>query len=232
MRSTKEGNVYTLYVHITPNGKLYIGITSKKVSDRWGDNGSGYFTSKYFYKAIQKYGWDNIDHIILLENLSKDAACECEKYLIAKYRSNNSKYGYNLASGGEVNRGYHFNQTQQVRAHLHEIKIGIPLSISHRESLKRAWIQRKQSGKGVPWNKGLKLKNTGKIDNFMKAGIQNGLDQARPIYQMTLDGDILARFSSVRAASRYLGLSYSSGIFAALSNKQKSAHGYKWKYVD
>ena len=94
-------STFTLYVHITPANKLYIGITSQTVNERW-ENGKGYSGSPHFYSAIQKYGWDNIKHIVLLENLSKEVACECEKYLIAKYKTTNREYGYNISLGGDV----------------------------------------------------------------------------------------------------------------------------------
>ena len=93
-------NIYSVYVHISPSQKMYIGITCKCVQERW-QQGEGYRLQPYFYRAIQKYGWNNIKHIVLLENLSKEMACECEKYLIAKYKTNNPNYGYNLTGGGD-----------------------------------------------------------------------------------------------------------------------------------
>lgn len=70
-----EKNNYTVYVHITPNNKRYVGITSTKVEKRWV-NGNGYKSQKYFYRAIEKYGWDNIQHEIITENLSEHMAKE------------------------------------------------------------------------------------------------------------------------------------------------------------
>lgn len=82
-------------------GKVYIGITSRKPEYRW-NKGSGYKEQPYFYKAIIKYGWDNIKHEILYTNLNKEEAEYKEIELIAKYKSNNNKYGYNIANGGNV----------------------------------------------------------------------------------------------------------------------------------
>lgn len=65
-----------------------------------GENGCGYKT-QYFNRAIQKYGWNNIKHEIIANNLTHDEACAFEKRLINKLQSNNLKYGYNLTSGGE-----------------------------------------------------------------------------------------------------------------------------------
>jgi hypothetical protein len=85
------------------NGKKYIGITSKQIEQRWGKNGSGYRGSTYFYNAINKYGWNNFDHLIIKERLSEQEAKEMEIDLINKYNSTNSKNGYNLMNGGQGN---------------------------------------------------------------------------------------------------------------------------------
>jgi group I intron endonuclease len=92
---------YCIYSHISPSKKIYIGQTSqiKNINKRWV-NGDGYKRQSYFYNAIQKYGWDNFEHIILETNLSKEEADEREKYWISFYNSDNKMYGYNLTSGG------------------------------------------------------------------------------------------------------------------------------------
>lgn len=93
-------NTYTVYMHVTPNNKYYVGITKQQVTERW-KNRLGYTSQKLFWRAIQKYGWDNIEHIIIAEHLNHDDACRLEVELIAKYQSNNPKYGYNRTSGGD-----------------------------------------------------------------------------------------------------------------------------------
>ena len=93
---------YFVYNHIFPNGKVYIGITSyDKPNGRWR-NGEGY-KSQYVYKAIKKYGWDNIKHEILFNDLSKEEAEAKEIELIKKYKSNNKAFGYNIENGGHIN---------------------------------------------------------------------------------------------------------------------------------
>lgn len=91
---------YTVYVHITPNNKYYVGITKQNVQNRW-KNSLGYQSQRLFWRAIKKYGWDNIKHIIIATGLTHDDACKKEIELIAKYQSNNPKYGYNRTSGGD-----------------------------------------------------------------------------------------------------------------------------------
>lgn len=90
---------YTVYMHICPNGKRYIGITRLKPKERWR-NGKSYKGCVLFNKAIQKYGWENMEHKILYENLTKEEAENKEIELIAYYKSNQKEYGYNIANGG------------------------------------------------------------------------------------------------------------------------------------
>lgn len=89
---------YLVYVHKnTINNKIYIGLT-KDIKQRWKP--LSYEKCPYFHNAINKYGWHNFKHIIIISNISRELACEIEKYLIRKYNSNNPLYGYNLAEGG------------------------------------------------------------------------------------------------------------------------------------
>ena len=87
-------NGYTVYRHICPNNKMYIGITRKKPEDRFL-NGQGYFDNKKFYKDIKKYGWDNIKHEILFKNLSRKLALCIESIYIVFYNTCNEYNGYN-----------------------------------------------------------------------------------------------------------------------------------------
>lgn len=96
-----EERNYTVYMHVNKeNGKTYIGITSLKPERRWRSDGSGYVGCEYFYRAIQKYGWDNFEHIILFENKTKDEAEFLEILFIKILLSNNRIYGYNISGGG------------------------------------------------------------------------------------------------------------------------------------
>ena len=73
---------WTVYRHITPNGKSYIGITSREnLNQRWL-NGNGYSINTPFGKAIEKYGWESIKHEILDTNLEEDEAKRLEKEYI------------------------------------------------------------------------------------------------------------------------------------------------------
>lgn len=104
-----DAPIWTVYMHVNKvNGKKYVGITSESnPQKRWGKNGNRYkATSKkhksIFYEAIQKYGWDNFDHIILMTGLSKLMACVMEVSLIKEFKTHVSYgTGYNAYWGGQ-----------------------------------------------------------------------------------------------------------------------------------
>lgn len=91
---------YKVYKHIFPNGKIYIGLTCNNLNERW-KNGFGYITQTRIFSAIVKYGWDNIKHEILYENLSKEQAFKTEEDLIISLKSYLKEYGYNIISNKE-----------------------------------------------------------------------------------------------------------------------------------
>lgn len=81
---------YCVYKHVLPNNKIYIGITKQNPLLRWR-NGHGYKHCNYFYNAILKYGWLNVHHEILRDNLTVEEANNLEKYYIKYYKSNDKR---------------------------------------------------------------------------------------------------------------------------------------------
>lgn len=85
---------WTVYAHIAPNGKMYVGITKRDPIKRW-ESGWGYRTSQHFFRAIKKYGWDNFQHEIIASGLTEDEAKNMEILLINKLDLTNPNIGYN-----------------------------------------------------------------------------------------------------------------------------------------
>ena len=72
--------LYTVYVHITPDGMHYYGVTNNP-KRRWEGNGRLYKTTA-LQPYIEKFGWENIQHIVLFENQTKEDALSIEDSLI------------------------------------------------------------------------------------------------------------------------------------------------------
>lgn len=120
---------YTVYKHVCPNNKIYVGITGLNVKKRWS-NGYGYRNNQFFFRAVEKYGWDNIKHKILFSNLSKEQAEQKEIELISLYKSDQKEHGYNVSSGGGATT------------------LGAKMSDETKEKIRKACKGR------TPWNKG------------------------------------------------------------------------------
>lgn len=89
--------VFTIYAHINKiNGKVYVGQTIQLPEKRW-KNGKAYKPCTLFYNAIEKYGWENFEHIILVQDeMTGEKATELEQYYIEFYDSKNPQKGYNI----------------------------------------------------------------------------------------------------------------------------------------
>jgi group I intron endonuclease len=91
---------YCVYIHTNKiNGKKYVGQTCQKPEYRW-NSGKGYKDNSYFWRAIQKYEWDNFDHEIVASNLTKEEVDNFERLLIRKLDLLDPNKGYNLQDGG------------------------------------------------------------------------------------------------------------------------------------
>lgn len=111
-QEVQEKKNYTVYRHISPSGKVYVGITKLSLSFRW-NQGRGYKRCKLFYRAIQKYGWDNFTHEVLLDKITKSEAIYVERYLIKWYKLHS--ISYNITDGGESTTGFHMPEDARKR---------------------------------------------------------------------------------------------------------------------
>lgn len=100
-------------MYIFPNGKRYIGKTKHSMSRRQGHQWNRYESCSLLWRAIQKYGTENIKTEILFDGvLTDEESSEMERFYIEKYKTNankyrNPQYGYNLTNGGEGLVGWH-----------------------------------------------------------------------------------------------------------------------------
>lgn len=87
--------MYRVYKREAPDGRVYIGCTSQLLEVRSGADGKGYQENAELWEAIQKFGWENFKHEILLETEDRELASKTEIEYIKKYDSTNPRYGFN-----------------------------------------------------------------------------------------------------------------------------------------
>lgn len=224
--------MYSVYIHILPNNKCYVGITRQKPYNRWL-NGKGYQKQEYFYNAIQKYGWNNIKHEILFTNLTKEEAEQKEKELIALHKSNQREYGYNIASGGNASETVSEETKRKLsiintgRKHTKEERLkmsiahkGIPLSEAHKNAKKGQ----------IAWNKGKETpKEVREKQRQAKLGKYVGSKHWNSIKVKNKDtGKIYNSFGEI---AKEFNLKNASHIVEVCKGKRKIAYGFHWEYL-
>ena len=106
--------MYTVYKYTSPSNKVYIGLTSGTQNKRARSKGYGYKRCTAFWRAIEKYGWDNFTYEILAQDLTEEDAKQLEKYYIKLYDSTNPEKGYNITAGGDGFCIYDYEVIQQL----------------------------------------------------------------------------------------------------------------------
>ena len=242
-----EEHNYTVYMHICPNDKKYIGITSQNVKQRWA-KGIGYKKCPKFYKAIQKYNWEYIQHIILFTNLNKEEAEQKEIDLIKKYNTTDDNFGYNLAFGGNTTKGYKYTKEQKEKLSKSQKgkhigskngRYGKHCSDETKLKIKNALIKRynenpelrkkvseKMKGNKNCLGKHLSDETKNKISNSQLKSKKNQ-KYKKPV--LCIDNN--TKYNSIKEAGRILNIN-SRSIQRVCKGERKTAGKLHWKYVN
>lgn len=201
-------NNWTIYEHISPSGKVYVGITSKKPEIRWR-KGVGYPKCKIFYKAIIKYGWDNIQHNIIATGLGEDTAKNMENDLIAFNKAKGMSY--NITDGGDGMLGR--PTTEKQRQHAASIWKGkkIPRDVVEKSAAKR------RGRKCSPLH----------IERIRIGKIGNG-NGNKAVVELR-DGKIIGEYKSCVEAAKVIN-THPNCVSAVCRGVRNSIYGHEYKY--
>lgn len=245
MDEQNEERKYCVYCHINKiNNKSYIGITCKDVNIRWRKYGQGYKNNFHFWNAIQKYGWDNFEHIVLFTDLTRDEACKREILLIAIFNTQNQDLGYNVSKGGDSSFAG-ITLSEEHRRKISEAKKGKP-GPKHTQESKMKMSQSKLGplnpnyNKHIIWSdrtkKKLSISKMGDLNPmFGKYGKDN--PKSIPICQCDMEWRVIAIFWSTHEAERITGVragNISSVCTQAPTSNgyvRHTAGGYRWRYA-
>lgn len=229
-----EKENYKIYMHQNKiNGKVYVGQTKQSLRHRW-NNGYGYIGSPYFYHAIQKYGWDNFEHILLEDGLTKEKADEREQHYIQYYNSCNQEFGYNISKGGSGLTGatkyidiYQYSLEGYFIKHYKEISNILQEYPDYSAStIRSAYDEIIQTAYGYQWKSYFKEK----IDSIEDFKDRVAKLKGKVVYKYDLFGNFICSYDSVKKAATLLGIG-ESGILKTCHYQQKSYMGYQWKFV-
>lgn len=233
---------YCVYCHTSPSNKKYVGISCNP-EKRW-NNGKGYIKNYLFWRAIEKYGWDNFQHEILYTDLTSEQAKEIEIQLIDEWQLTDPQYGYNLRAGGDGSFSEHSRQLMS------QSRIGNKNSAGHSpsqetrkkisESLKLYFTTHPNPMLGKHLNPETiqKLRDRVITEETRAKMRQNHADvsgaknpSAKPIKQFDLEGNFLEEYPYATLAAKKYNIDLSS-IIKCCKGKSKTCGGYKWAYAN
>ena len=244
---------YEVYKHTTPNGKVYIGITKQNTEKRW-QAGIGYKTQTLFWRAIEKYGWDNIEHEILEVDLTEEEACKKEQYYIKLYNSTDPNHGYNVSEGGTVSRHpvnpvmqyykgkpVNFFESLSYAAEMLNVTIG-----TVRNYLSKEKVLDDYEFKAMPaiqvYNIDPSLYEISDesyldiskrlLKQRSETTILRNKEGTRRVNQYDLDGHYIRTFDSIADAKRLVPGTGSLDKVLTGKKRCKSAGGFQWRYYN
>jgi len=204
---------YIVYLHRNKiNGKCYVGRTSQSPSTRWGHNGWHYHEQEYFFRAIQKYGWNNFDHIILEENIDEKNIDERECYWGGYYHALYPN-GYSLILG--KNQRFEAKESLKNRSETSKKNWENP---DYRKKIiksrQQMWEQATEE---------TKQKMLANLDRSGKGG------KARSKQVKCVETGII--YSSTREAEKQTGIKHNN-ISQVCNGKRKTAGKLHWIYIE
>lgn len=246
--------LHTIYKLTFPNGKVYIGQTRNfkervyKHNYNSHDRNNKYYT-KFLYKAIRKYGWENVTKEII-KRCKESRVDFWEQKFIKQFRSIDRKFGYNLDSGGNKQKIRSKSTIEKIIIKKRKPILQIDANTG---KIIRSWDSATQAGKK------LKLAESGigkacaeKISYATCGGfiwifkkdyslelLKNKLIEAeirrdrklkkcyKPILQINKDtGEIIKEWEYMRKASKALGIKLSIISRVCAGNKIKDSKGF------
>lgn len=222
-----------VYVHVFPNGKRYVGITTQRPTKRW-QRGKSYTHNPHLQRAIKKYGWDNIEHIIYGKYSTAEEAGDVERALIAKYKLQNPEYGYNISDGGE--HGTHSAETKK-RLSDRRKGSGNPMygrrgKASPRYGKPGAMLGKKMTEEA---KRKISIANTGRSHPVSESAkeklrIKNsGANNKNSIRVLCVETGVV--YASSGEASRMTGC-HQGHISECCNGTHQTTGGYHWRYAD
>ena len=235
-----EERKYKVYIYTNKiNEKKYVGQTCRNLKVRAKKNGDGYQECTLFYRAIQKYGWDNFEGEIIFDNLTQIEANELEIQLIENLNTRDVNYGYNISLGGYtgnpnlkipvVQFDLEFNYIQRYDS-MTDAAFKTSLDKSHIGDACRH--KYKQLG-GFIWlfEEDYLSGNYDKEHMIYLINKDYEHPNSRSVIQCDLDMNFIAKYKSISEASRKSKIRR-NGINDNCTGKLKTAGGYIWRYAD
>ena len=234
MGADNHYNCIYMYTNII-NGKRYVGQTinfnkrhREHIYVSYNDN-----CDLPFHSAIRKYGIENFQIDILVENINtQEERNELEKSFILLFDTLvTSRKGYNISSGGSNGNnfaGKSEEEMDEIRKKWKESRsgenhwfFGKKFSDEHKKKISESHKGKKMSEEA--------RKNMSKSKKGKNKGGEH--PTARKIIQLSKKGEIIKVWDCITSASKNLHISRTA-IQNCLKGTTRTAGGFMWKYEE
>jgi len=221
------GKTYTIYMHKNKiNSKVYIGQTCTTLKCRFGKNGIYYIGCPAFYRAIQKYGWNNFEHIVLEENISDlEMANNREKYYISLYNSTEGKYGYNIQAGG--------NEQTLLSKNVYQYSLNGEYIKSYNSIADATRDNNLCEGKISDCCNGKRKSTGGYMWSYFKHHCMTEYTcdtNSRTVHKYALSGKYIKTYEHLSDAVKEMNLINGGHISSCCNGNRQTAYGFMWRY--
>lgn len=209
-----------IYMYTSPSGKKYIGQTIQTLSER-ARRGKGYRKTGVFYKAIQKYGFENFD-VEILEEADSSLLNEKEIEWIS-FLNTRVPNGYNISEGGGSNtktvHQYDAETGEYLRTFDSLTEASRHLKLTTIQHISNCYRGRQKTAHGYIWT----------AQKYDRVDPQTIIDNTkRPVYAYRLDGTFYKGFDSITAAAKAVE-GNRGDIKKCIEGKLRFSKGYIWE---
>ena len=154
MKHLGDITTYKVYRHRFPNGKVYIGVTSRTPQYR---KDCGYQHNKLLTEAIREFGWKSVSVDILHETDNRGDAFTLEIEEIENADATNPEHGYNVSKGGKSTfSGLH--HTDEQRGKISAANKGIVFTAEHIQNLRKGHSKERKPVVMISYDQSAKIK--------------------------------------------------------------------------
>lgn len=199
------------------SGFIYMWInkvnSKKYIGSHIGNQNDGYVGSgPIFKRAIEKYGIDNFERIILEEIEDRSELRKREEYYLELFNVENDKQFYNVRN--KAGGGWEYiNNSPEIRQKMKEL-------------YKDRWDRN-------PHPKGMKgKKHSSETKKKISESCKKSLKSiSKPVIKLDFDDNIVGEYDSLNEAAKSVKGS-ASNIKYCIEGNFKTAYKHHWKYKD
>lgn len=213
----RDMNNWIIYMYTFPNGKKYIGATTRPLTQRQGKDWGNYKRCRLLYRAIQEFGIENIEQTVLFQGVIENSlAAELESLYIEEFKTNVNKYnhptyGYNQTDGGEgtTKKEISEERKEQLRKQFegfHEAKRGTSATDETRRRLSLSHMGQTRGIMPMEQRRKISSTNTKATKKRVKKETVRGNQLKQPVIVRNAFNGKTMHFESINAAGEFFGV--------------------------